>query len=503
MGTEEPVPAVACPPWHACRGMPAVLCAGGVGASLHSRGGKPFSQAVVWATRQTASPAHTLCCVLANSTLHSDEEWSLGLHEPWQNDAVGLARVYFAQDVEDEGDLQSGQQGVAGGESALTRFVLNSDRLRALADFLFSRVLHLPDYAVFPMHAGLNAVAAFRKVWPVLPPGNEQATAREVMSKLARSLACKRVGSGEVVSNTLSCALHWVQVILRGPELRCTDSALLGFEVTPLAEAIHGVVMAAYSTVNYNGDEGQEAGSDETTTTSDQLADGKLQASALDHSTSTASLLFKPSVPLCKAADYRIHVVAVHAVNKRMRALLNTTCSMTHRSALVRETCIRAHLAAPEGALVDEFSTHNPRVCLNTSRGQILLEVHPQWAPRGAHRFMEMVRADGYMSDMRFFRVIPGFAAQFGLPAAPSPDDPFVNNYLSDDSHVRVTGRGSNARGMVSFAAHGPKTRGTQIYINLRDNFWLDSYVYIYSHGPRVDAAWFLPRCPVPMGTEH
>ena len=43
--------------------------------------------------------------------------------------------------------------------------------------------------------------------------------------------------------------------------------------------------------------------------------------------------------------------------------------------------------------------------------GSFVLEIHPKWAPLGAHRFKEMLDSD-FFNDIRFFRVIHGFMAQ-------------------------------------------------------------------------------------------
>ena len=45
------------------------------------------------------------------------------------------------------------------------------------------------------------------------------------------------------------------------------------------------------------------------------------------------------------------------------------------------------------------------RVRLDTSKGPIVIEVHREWAPRGADRFYELV-ASRYYDDTRFFRVV-------------------------------------------------------------------------------------------------
>ena len=45
------------------------------------------------------------------------------------------------------------------------------------------------------------------------------------------------------------------------------------------------------------------------------------------------------------------------------------------------------------------------------STGSFVLEIHPKWAPLGAHRFKQMLDS-GFFNDIRFFRVIHGFMAQ-------------------------------------------------------------------------------------------
>ncbi|HWQ52414.1 MAG TPA: peptidylprolyl isomerase [Bryobacteraceae bacterium] len=107
------------------------------------------------------------------------------------------------------------------------------------------------------------------------------------------------------------------------------------------------------------------------------------------------------------------------------------------------------------------------RVRFDTSRGPILVEVHRDWAPIGARRFEELVKA-GYYNGARFFRVVPNFVVQFGLAADPAvtrkwdktiPDDPVLQ---------------TNRVGSLVFATAGPNTRTTQLFINLKSNQSLD-----------------------------
>jgi cyclophilin family peptidyl-prolyl cis-trans isomerase len=98
------------------------------------------------------------------------------------------------------------------------------------------------------------------------------------------------------------------------------------------------------------------------------------------------------------------------------------------------------------------------RVKLETTAGLIVLEVHRDWAPIGADRFHELVRARFY-DDSRFFRVTARFA-QFGIAGEPAVAQAWRERTIPDDPVKQ-----SNRRGRFAFAMTGPDTRTTQIYI--------------------------------------
>ena len=108
-------------------------------------------------------------------------------------------------------------------------------------------------------------------------------------------------------------------------------------------------------------------------------------------------------------------------------------------------------------------------VTLETSQGPIDVEVHRDWAPRGADRFYSLVK-QGFYDGQRFFRVRAGYIAQFGISGDPAVARIWKARTMADDS-VRVT----NVRGTLAYAMTGPNTRTTQIYINLADNLQLDA----------------------------
>jgi peptidyl-prolyl cis-trans isomerase A (cyclophilin A) len=105
------------------------------------------------------------------------------------------------------------------------------------------------------------------------------------------------------------------------------------------------------------------------------------------------------------------------------------------------------------------------------STGKFVVEVHPSWAPLGAARFLELVddHGDGFWKGIRFFRVIEGFMAQFGVPGKPEQATEWVQKTILDDPVVEA-----NQRGYLSFATSGKDSRTTQMFINLVDNLNLD-----------------------------
>jgi len=100
--------------------------------------------------------------------------------------------------------------------------------------------------------------------------------------------------------------------------------------------------------------------------------------------------------------------------------------------------------------------------------GHFVVEVHKAWAPLGAQRFAELVQ-DKFFDKARFFRVIDGFMAQFGIPGDPAVAAKWRDEDIKDDPTNK-----SNKRGRLTFATAGPDTRTTQIFISLQDNFFLD-----------------------------
>lgn len=113
------------------------------------------------------------------------------------------------------------------------------------------------------------------------------------------------------------------------------------------------------------------------------------------------------------------------------------------------------------------------RVGLDTSKGTIVIAVHRGWAPRGADRFLELVKA-GYYDDSRFFRVVKGQWAQFGINGDPKVATAWRQRTIPDDPKGQ-----SVTRGRVAFAFAVPNGRTSQIYISLRDLSYQDDQGFV------------------------
>jgi peptidyl-prolyl cis-trans isomerase A (cyclophilin A) len=118
----------------------------------------------------------------------------------------------------------------------------------------------------------------------------------------------------------------------------------------------------------------------------------------------------------------------------------------------------------------DEQAPATFRARFETSQGLFVIEVHREWAPIGADRFYTLVKR-GFYDGVRFFRVLNGFMAQFGLNGDPKLQAEYASAGLQDEP-----AKHSNLRGFVSFAKEStPNTRYTMVFVNYKDNSYLDA----------------------------
>jgi peptidyl-prolyl cis-trans isomerase A (cyclophilin A) len=110
------------------------------------------------------------------------------------------------------------------------------------------------------------------------------------------------------------------------------------------------------------------------------------------------------------------------------------------------------------------------RARVTTNIGAFVIEVHRDWAPLAADRFYNLVK-NGFYNGSRFFRVLDGFMAQFGLNGDPEIQSAWQTANLADEPVKQ-----SNTRGYVTFTREsGPNSRFTMVFINFKDNSYLDA----------------------------
>ena len=157
-------------------------------------------------------------------------------------------------------------------------------------------------------------------------------------------------------------------------------------------------------------------------------------------------------------------------MNRRVRLLLPVFAIMLTGMSCTpnREVStppIRTSTSAEQAPAADTFL-----VKLETSKGNIVIEVHPDWAPKGADRIRELVDA-GFYNECRFFRVMSGFMCQVGINGNPAVHNRWADRTIVDDPVIE-----SNKPGYVTFAKTGaPNSRSTQFFINYGDNSRLDA----------------------------
>ncbi len=103
-----------------------------------------------------------------------------------------------------------------------------------------------------------------------------------------------------------------------------------------------------------------------------------------------------------------------------------------------------------------------------TTKGDFDIEVVRKRSPLAADRFYQLV-CHKYYDNAIFYRVVPGFVAQFG-----NTDSSLMNQWRS----VKVPDEPvvySNKKGTVSFARYGAGTRDLELFVNLADNTMLDT----------------------------
>jgi peptidyl-prolyl cis-trans isomerase B (cyclophilin B) len=111
----------------------------------------------------------------------------------------------------------------------------------------------------------------------------------------------------------------------------------------------------------------------------------------------------------------------------------------------------------PPEMLIDPDNSYQAK--METSRGQIELELYPQYAPKTVNNFV-FLAWEGYYDGVTFHRVINNFMIQGGDPTGTGSGGP---GYKFEDE---VKGNPlRHEAGVISMANAGPNTNGSQFFI--------------------------------------
>ena len=119
--------------------------------------------------------------------------------------------------------------------------------------------------------------------------------------------------------------------------------------------------------------------------------------------------------------------------------------------------------------MVNGKDSDGGKVLLKTNMGDIVIELYDDM-PITAGNFKKLV-GEGFYNGVIFHRVIDGFMIQGGDPTGTGMGGP---GYTIKDEFTHKGGNENN-RGTISMANAGPNTGGSQFFINLVDNNYLDS----------------------------
>jgi cyclophilin family peptidyl-prolyl cis-trans isomerase len=101
------------------------------------------------------------------------------------------------------------------------------------------------------------------------------------------------------------------------------------------------------------------------------------------------------------------------------------------------------------------------RATITTDRGNIVMDLDPQLAPKTVNNFVGLARS-GYYDGLTFHRVVPDFVIQGGCPEGSGRGGP---GYKFEDEPVT----GDYRVGAVAMANSGPDTNGSQFFICIDD----------------------------------
>lgn len=151
-----------------------------------------------------------------------------------------------------------------------------------------------------------------------------------------------------------------------------------------------------------------------------------------------------------------------------------------------------------------EMSSNNPTAILMTNKGDIEVELFADKAPKTVKNFVTLAESNFY-NDTLFHRVIKDFMIQGGDPNTRAGDP---RTYGTGGPGYQIPdefGEGlSNVKGTLSMANAGPDTGGSQFFINVNDNTYLDGKHAVFGKVIKgLDVAYKISQVPTVDPANH
>lgn len=119
----------------------------------------------------------------------------------------------------------------------------------------------------------------------------------------------------------------------------------------------------------------------------------------------------------------------------------------------------------------------HPTVLLQTTQGDITLELYEDVAPLAVENFTGLVKK-GYYNGLTFHRIIKNFMIQGGDPTGTGAGGASIwNKPFKDEFKSGVV---FNQSGILAMANAGPRTNGSQFFITTAPTPWLNGYHTIF-----------------------
>lgn len=120
---------------------------------------------------------------------------------------------------------------------------------------------------------------------------------------------------------------------------------------------------------------------------------------------------------------------------------------------------------------------------LHTNKGDITVEFYETQTPNTVANFIKLAK-EGFYNGVKFHRVIKGFMIQGGDPL--TKDDSKMALWGTGDPGYKfadeIGPENKNDVGTISMANSGPNTNGSQFFINVGANNFLDTKHTVFGH---------------------